>query len=67
MLNEIKSDAILIIDPGEGYTYPRVDIIHDPTYPAPLQEAKEVAYLSNPVGVVYYVDVEDVEPSDVLF
>ena len=60
LLNEIKSDAILIIDPGEGYTNPRVEIIHDPTYPAPLQEAKAVAYLSNPEGDVYYVDVEDV-------
>jgi hypothetical protein len=58
LLNEIKSDAIFIIDPGEGYTNPRVEITHDPTYPAPIQEAKAVAYLSNPDGDVYYVDVD---------
>jgi len=60
LLQEIKTDAILIIDSGEGYIKPRVEITHDPAYPAPLQEAKAIAYLSNPEGDVYYVDVGDV-------
>ena len=60
LLQEIKTDAILIIDSGEGYTNPRVEITHDPAYPAPLQEARAIAYLSNPEGDVYYVDVDDV-------
>ena len=60
LLQEIKTDAILIIDSGEGYTTPRVEITHDPAYPAPLQEARAIAYLSNPEGDVYYVDVDDV-------
>ncbi len=65
LLEELKSDAILIVDSGEGYTKPRVEITHDPAFPPPLQEAKAVAYLSNPDGDVYYIDLYDViNPQD---
>ena len=58
LLEEIKSDAIIIINPGSGFIFPSENL-PDPAYPAPLQEAKAVAYLSNPDGDVYYVDVDD--------
>ena len=58
-MEEIKVDAVQIINSGTGYISPRVEITHDPAFPAPLQEAKAVAYLSNPDGDVYYIDVND--------
>jgi len=64
LLQEIRADAILIVDPGEGYVSPRVEITPDPAYPAPLQEAKAVAYLANPLGDVYYIDVADITSSN---
>ena len=60
LLEELKADSIQIISSGSGYIAPRVEIIHDPAYPPPLLEAKAVAYLSNPDGDIYYVDVQDV-------
>ena len=58
-LNELKDDAILVINTGSGYIKPNIQIIPDPAFPLPTYEAKVTAYLSNPEGDVYYVNVAD--------
>ncbi|MDB3958773.1 Ig-like domain-containing protein [Opitutales bacterium] len=58
-LNELKDDAILVINTGTGYIKPNIQIIPDPAFPLPTYEAKVTAYLSNPEGDVYYVNVAD--------
>jgi hypothetical protein len=63
-LNEINSDAVQVIDPGYGYVDPQVRIIPDPNFPEPEQEAIVIAYLSNPNGDAYYVDVQDINGSN---
>ena len=59
-LNEINSDAVQVIDPGYGYVNPQVRIIPDPNFPEPEQEATVVAYLSNPNGDAYFIEVADI-------
>ncbi len=56
-LSQIKSDAIEILLPGEGYVDPVVRIIPDPAYPEPTLEAQVSAFLSSPQGDVYFVDI----------
>jgi len=58
-LQELKTDAIEIIDSGEGYVQPIIRIVPDPAFPEPLYEANAVAYLSSPEGDVYFVDIPD--------
>ena len=57
-LQEINTDGLRIIDAGYGYVNPRVTIIPDPAYPPPSRTASAVAYLSNPDGDIYHVDVD---------
>jgi hypothetical protein len=71
-LQEIDTDAIIVIDPGTGYVSPQVRIIPDPDYPEPTLAAKAVAYLGSPEGDIYYVNVADLngsntQPNDSLF
>ena len=58
-LSELKKDALIIIDPGTGYVNPKIRIVSDPSFPKPTYEAKAVAYLSNPEGDIYFVEVAD--------
>jgi len=58
-LTELKTDAVVVISSGQGYVNPQVQIIPDPRYPEPTFPAKATAYLSNPEGDVYFVDVAD--------
>jgi hypothetical protein len=60
-LQEIKTNGILVIDSGQNYVSPVVTIHPDPDFPAPTIEAKAVAYLSNPEGDAYIIDVNDVK------
>ena len=60
-LQEIKTNGILVIDSGQNYVSPVVTIHPDPDFPAPTIEAKAVAYLSNPEGDAYIIDVKDVQ------
>ena len=62
-LTELNTDAIVVIDPGQGYVNPQVQIIPDPAHPAPTFQAKATAYLSNPEGDIYFVDIADIDGS----
>ena len=59
-LQEIKTDAIMVVDPGINYVAPRITIHPDPDFPAPTVPAQAVAYLNNPEGDVYMIKVGDV-------
>ena len=60
-LQEIKSDGIMVIDAGINYVDPLVTIHPDPDYPEPTVSAEAVAYLSNPEGDIYSIDVSDIK------
>ena len=63
-LSEIKDDAILVIDAGLGYVDPVIRIVPDPAHPIPTFEAQATAYLSNPDGDIYFIDLVDLNGSN---
>ena len=66
VLQEIKTNAIMVVDPGINYVAPRITIHPDPDFPAPTVPAQAVAYLNNPEGDVYMIKVGDVMETSTL-
>ena len=50
-LTELNTDAIVVIESGQGYVNPQVQIVPDPAYPEPTFQAQATAYLSNPKAI----------------